>query len=215
MRSSWRGGGCGDGAASPRWRVRRSPPLRARRRRPPTPQHLGDATDPEPASTVPSAHRGGDAATTALDDRPGDRGGGRRRGARGVRSRRRAGHDGRWHRVRAVPVVGRPRASSARSGLMFVTDLGDADGMAFRYESPHSGTLLDEEHGAAAVDRVLRRRSARILDAFDMEPCIGRPVPDVPHARRFPRRDRDVPGWSRRPRHGARQHPRPQRPPLR
>ncbi len=64
-------------------------------------------------------------------------------------------------------------------GLMFVTDLGDADGMAFRYESPHSGsfwmknTLLPLSIGFYDAD-------GEWLDAFDMDPCTADPCPTYP-----------------------------------
>jgi uncharacterized membrane protein (UPF0127 family) len=59
-------------------------------------------------------------------------------------------------------------------GLMSVTDLGAADGMAFVYQSPHSGnfwmkdTLLPLSIAFFGVD-------GTYLDAFDMEPCAEEP----------------------------------------
>ena len=64
-------------------------------------------------------------------------------------------------------------------GLMFVTDLGPADGMAFRYPSPHTGrfwmknTLLPLSIAFFGPD-------GRYLDAFDMEPCTAEPCPRYP-----------------------------------
>jgi uncharacterized membrane protein (UPF0127 family) len=64
-------------------------------------------------------------------------------------------------------------------GLMFVTDLAGADGMAFRYESPHSGgfwmknTVLPLSIAFYAAD-------GAFLDAFDMEPCTADPCPTYP-----------------------------------
>lgn len=64
-------------------------------------------------------------------------------------------------------------------GLMYVTELGPADGMVFRYPGPTSAafwmknTILPlsiaffDEHGA-------------YLDAFDMEPCTADPCPTYP-----------------------------------
>lgn len=56
-------------------------------------------------------------------------------------------------------------------GLMFVTDLGAADAMAFRYPEPHTGTfwmkntLLPLSIAFFAPDGVF-------LASFDMEPCV-------------------------------------------
>jgi uncharacterized membrane protein (UPF0127 family) len=65
-------------------------------------------------------------------------------------------------------------ADQRRRGLMFVTDLGPADGMAFRYPEPHTGrfwmknTILPLSIAFFAPD------GAR-LGAFDMEPCAADP----------------------------------------
>jgi hypothetical protein len=59
-------------------------------------------------------------------------------------------------------------------GLMAVTDLGAADGMAFVYPRPHRGsfwmkdTLLPLSIAFFAPD-------GEYLDAFDMEPCTADP----------------------------------------
>jgi uncharacterized membrane protein (UPF0127 family) len=64
-------------------------------------------------------------------------------------------------------------------GLMAVTDLGAADGMAFRYPDPHTGafwmkdTLLPLSIAFYASD-------GEYLDAFDMEPCTADPCPTYP-----------------------------------
>ena len=69
-------------------------------------------------------------------------------------------------------------------GLMSVTDLGPADGMAFRYPSPRTGnfwmknTLLPLSIAFYAPD-------GGYLDAFDMEPCTGDPCRRYPTARDF------------------------------
>ena len=61
-------------------------------------------------------------------------------------------------------------------GLMFVTDLGAADGMAFRYDAPRTGnfwmknTLLPLSIGFFDA-------GGSYMDAFDMEPCTGDPCP--------------------------------------
>lgn len=71
-----------------------------------------------------------------------------------------------------------------RRGLMFVTDLGDADGMAFRYPDPHTGwfwmknTLLPLSIAFFAPD-------GSFLDSFDMEPCTGDPCPRYSTPERF------------------------------
>jgi uncharacterized membrane protein (UPF0127 family) len=63
-------------------------------------------------------------------------------------------------------------------GLMGVTDLGDADGMAFVYEAPHTGafwmknTLLPLSIGFYADDGY--------LGTFDMQPCTADPCPNYP-----------------------------------
>ena len=69
-------------------------------------------------------------------------------------------------------------------GLMFVTDLGPADGMAFVYPSPHSGsfwmknTLLPLSIAFFAPD-------GAYLDSFDMEPCTAEPCDRYPTADDF------------------------------
>lgn len=61
-------------------------------------------------------------------------------------------------------------------GLMGITDLGDADGMAFRYPSAHTGsfwmkdTLLELSIAFFAPD-------GTFLESFDMEPCRSDPCP--------------------------------------
>lgn len=61
-------------------------------------------------------------------------------------------------------------------GLMFVTDLGPADAMAFRYPRPHTGsfwmknTLLPLSIAFYSPDGVF-------MEAFDMEPCTSDPCP--------------------------------------
>ena len=69
-------------------------------------------------------------------------------------------------------------------GLMGVTDLGDADGMAFRYSAPHSGsfwmkdTLLDLSIAFFDAD-------GGFLQSFDMEPCRADPCRRYPTPRGF------------------------------
>ena len=69
-------------------------------------------------------------------------------------------------------------------GLMFVTDLGPADGMAFVYPRPHTGgfwmknTVLPLSIAFFAAD-------GGYLSAFDMEPCAADPCPSYPTAKDF------------------------------
>ncbi len=57
-----------------------------------------------------------------------------------------------------------------RSGLMFVTDLGEGDGMAFRYPGPHTGTFW-MENTVLPLSIAFFAPDGRYLDEFDMEPC--------------------------------------------
>lgn len=57
-----------------------------------------------------------------------------------------------------------------RQGLMFVTDLGPADGMAFRYPSPHSGSFW-MKNTILPLSIAFYDPQGDRLDAFDMEPC--------------------------------------------
>lgn len=64
-------------------------------------------------------------------------------------------------------------------GLMSVTDLGDADGMAFVYDAPHTtnfwmkDTLLPLSIAFFGAD-------GRHVGSFDMEPCTADPCPTYP-----------------------------------
>ena len=62
---------------------------------------------------------------------------------------------------------------------MFVTDLGGADGMAFRYESPHSGTFW-MKNTVLPLSIAFYDPDGAYLDAFDMEPCMADPCPTYP-----------------------------------
>lgn len=55
-------------------------------------------------------------------------------------------------------------------GLMFVTDLGDGVGMAFRYPDPHSGTFV-MENTVLPLSIVFFAPDGAFLSSFDMEPC--------------------------------------------
>ncbi len=69
-------------------------------------------------------------------------------------------------------------------GLMGVTHLGPADGMAFRYPEPHTtqfwmkDTLLPLSIAFYGPDRVF-------IDSFDMEPCITEECQRYPTPTRF------------------------------
>jgi uncharacterized protein len=59
-------------------------------------------------------------------------------------------------------------------GLMFVTDLGDADGMAFVYPSLHSGNFW-MRNTVLPLSIAFFGVGGTYLDAFDMEPCAEEP----------------------------------------
>jgi uncharacterized membrane protein (UPF0127 family) len=59
-------------------------------------------------------------------------------------------------------------------GLMFVTDLGGADGMAFRYPAPHTGTFW-MRNTVTPLSIAFFAADGAFLDAFDMEPCTTEP----------------------------------------
>ena len=61
-------------------------------------------------------------------------------------------------------------------GLMFVTDLGPADAMAFVYPAPHSGSFW-MKNTLLPLSIAFFDDAGRYLDAFDMEPCTGDPCP--------------------------------------
>ncbi len=55
-------------------------------------------------------------------------------------------------------------------GLMFVTDLGSADGMAFRYPDPHTGTFW-MKNTVLPLSIAFFDPAGSFMEAFDMEPC--------------------------------------------
>jgi uncharacterized membrane protein (UPF0127 family) len=55
-------------------------------------------------------------------------------------------------------------------GLMFVTDLGGADGMAFVYPTPHTGTFW-MRNTVTPLSIAFFAPDGVYLDSFDMEPC--------------------------------------------
>lgn len=67
-------------------------------------------------------------------------------------------------------------ANRRSRGLMFVTDLGAADGMAFVYPTLHSGTFW-MKNTLLPLSIVFFGPTGTYLDAFDMEPCTAEPCP--------------------------------------
>ncbi len=61
-------------------------------------------------------------------------------------------------------------------GLMFVTDLGDADGMAFRYDAPRTGNFW-MKNTLLPLSIAFFDAGGAYMDAFDMEPCTADPCP--------------------------------------
>ncbi len=64
-------------------------------------------------------------------------------------------------------------------GLMFVTDLGGADGMVFVYPEPHSGSFW-MKNTVTPLSIAFFDAAGTFLDAFDMEPCTADPCPLYP-----------------------------------
>lgn len=62
-------------------------------------------------------------------------------------------------------------------GLMFVTDLGPADAMAFRYPDPHTGTFW-MKNTLLPLSIAFYSPDGDFMDAFDMEPCTDDPCPN-------------------------------------
>lgn len=62
-------------------------------------------------------------------------------------------------------------------GLMFVTDLGDADAMAFRYPEPHTGTFW-MKNTVLPLSIAFFAPDGGFLTSFDMEPCTSDPCPN-------------------------------------
>jgi uncharacterized membrane protein (UPF0127 family) len=59
-------------------------------------------------------------------------------------------------------------------GLMFVTDLGPADGMAFVYDAPRTGNFW-MKNTLLPLSIAFFDADGEYLDAFDMEPCTDDP----------------------------------------
>lgn len=64
-------------------------------------------------------------------------------------------------------------------GLMFVTDLGAADGMAFIYPAPHSGNFW-MKNTVLPLSIAFFGPTGEYMAAFDMEPCVAEPCPVYP-----------------------------------
>lgn len=65
-------------------------------------------------------------------------------------------------------------ADQRSQGLMFVTDLGPADGMAFVYPAPHSGNFW-MKNTLLPLSIAFFDPAGAYLAAFDMEPCTAEP----------------------------------------
>ena len=70
-----------------------------------------------------------------------------------------------------------PRQRS--SGLMFVTDLGVTDAMAFRYPDVHTGTFW-MKNTVMPLSIAFYAPDGGFLDSFDMSPCTSDPCPNYP-----------------------------------
>ena len=71
-----------------------------------------------------------------------------------------------------------------RLGLMGVTDLGAADGMAFVYPEPHSGSFW-MKNTLLPLSIAFFDPEGSFLEAFDMEPCTADPCVQYPTPRGF------------------------------
>jgi uncharacterized membrane protein (UPF0127 family) len=64
-------------------------------------------------------------------------------------------------------------------GLMFATELGGPDGMAFVYPEPHSGSFW-MKNTVMPLSIAFFDPDGAYLDSFDMEPCTADPCPPYP-----------------------------------
>jgi uncharacterized membrane protein (UPF0127 family) len=64
-------------------------------------------------------------------------------------------------------------------GLMFVTDLGPADGMAFQFPDPKNGSFW-MKNTLLPLSIAFYSPDGDYLDAFDMQPCTADPCPTYP-----------------------------------
>lgn len=62
-------------------------------------------------------------------------------------------------------------------GLMFVTDLGAAEAMAFRYPEPHTGTFW-MKNTVLPLSIAFFAPDGGFLSSFDMAPCESDPCPN-------------------------------------
>lgn len=69
-------------------------------------------------------------------------------------------------------------------GLMHVTDLGDADAMAFVYPRPTTAAFW-MKNTVLPLSIAFYAADGAYLDAFDMEPCAADPCPSYPTAAAF------------------------------
>jgi uncharacterized membrane protein (UPF0127 family) len=69
-------------------------------------------------------------------------------------------------------------------GLMFVTELGRADGMAFRYASPHTGTFWMKDT-MLPLSIAFFTPDGGFIESFDMEPCTTDSCPNYATPRDF------------------------------
>lgn len=67
-------------------------------------------------------------------------------------------------------------ADQRRRGLMHVTDLGGADGMAFRYGAPHTGNFW-MKNTVLPLSIAFFDPSGAYMSEFDMEPCLETSCP--------------------------------------
>jgi uncharacterized protein len=70
-------------------------------------------------------------------------------------------------------------ADQRRRGLMFVTDLGDADGMVFRYDTPQTGSFW-MKNTLLPLSIAFFDAAGAYLGAFDMKPCTADPCATYP-----------------------------------
>jgi uncharacterized protein len=75
-------------------------------------------------------------------------------------------------------------ASQRARGLMFVTELGPADAMAFRYPEPHTGTFW-MKNTVLPLSIAFYSPDGAFMEAFDMAPCTADPCPSYRTARGF------------------------------
>jgi len=69
-------------------------------------------------------------------------------------------------------------------GLMFVTDLGPADGMAFQYPRPHTGNFW-MKNTPMPLSIAFFDPAGGFIDSFDMEPCATDACPSYATPRAF------------------------------